>query len=51
VREAIIESKTGKAGGPTEVVVETISAYGEQGVKSITQICNKVFQNCKVPVD
>jgi hypothetical protein len=51
VREAIIESKTGKAGGPTEVVVETISAYGEQGVKSMTQICNKVFQNCKALAD
>ena len=32
VREAINESKTGKASGPTEVVVEMIRAAGEQGI-------------------
>jgi len=51
VREAINESKTGKASGPTEVVVEMIRAAGEQGVKWMTDICNEVVRSGKVPED
>ncbi len=51
VREAINESKTGKARGLTEVVVEMIRAAGEQGVKWMTEICNEVVRSGKVPED
>ncbi len=42
VREAINESKTGKAKGPTEVEVEMIRGAAEPGVKLMTEICNEV---------
>jgi hypothetical protein len=40
-----------EASGPTEVVVETIRAAGEQGVKWMTDICNAVIRSGKVPED
>ena len=51
VRTAINESKTGKASGPTEVVIEMIRAADKQGVKWMTEICNEVIRSGKVPED
>lgn len=43
--------KSGKAGGPTELVGEMIRAAGQAGVKKMTEICNMVVNEGKIPRD
>ena len=49
VEKAIGKMKSGKAGGPTELVGEIIRAAGQLGVKKMTEICNMVAEEEKIP--
>src|ERR1700757_4857647 len=40
VRSALASSKSGKAAGPSEVVVRMLEASGEAGLQWVTDICN-----------
>jgi hypothetical protein len=51
VRCAIAEAKIGKAAGPSGVVVEMLKASGEAGVQWVTDICNAVVRDGKIPED
>ena len=49
VKSAII--KSGKAAGPSGVVAEMLRASGDVGVQWVTDLCNKVVQEGKIPSD
>src|ERR1700757_990000 len=51
VRSALASSKSGKAAGPSEVVVEMLEASGEAGLQWVTDICNEVERSGKIPND
>lgn len=51
VRRAIAKSRDGKAAGPSGVVCEMLKAWDEVGVKCMTDICNAVVAEGKVPED
>ena len=51
VEKAIGKMKSGKAGGPTELVGEIIRAAGKVGVKKMTEICNMVVEEEQIPKD
>ena len=51
VRSALAGSKSGKAAGPSEVVVEMLEASGEAGLQWVTDICNEVVRIGKIPDD
>ena len=51
VREAIRRMKEEKAAGPTGVVAEMFKAMGEDGVRRMTDLCNEVVREGKVPED
>ena len=43
--------KVGKAGGPSGVVSEMLKAAGEDGVEWVTDLCNAVVREGKIPED
>ena len=43
--------KQGKSGGPTGVVLEMIKAAGETGTLWMTNVCNAVMKDGKIPED
>ena len=49
VEEAIKVMKTGKAGGPSEVVGEMLKAAGKKGIKRLTELCNQVVREGRIP--
>ena len=49
VEEAIRDMKAGKAGGPSEVVGEMLKAAGRKGVRMMTELCNQVVREGKIP--
>jgi hypothetical protein len=51
VRSALAASKSGKAAGPSGIVVEMLAASGEAGLQWVTDICNEVVRNGKIPDD
>ena len=51
VREAIMRMKEEKAAGPTGVVAEMFKAMGEEGVRRMTDLCNEVVKEGKIPED
>lgn len=51
VRSALEASKSGKAAGPSDVVVEMVTASGESGLQWVTDICNEVVTSGKIPDD
>jgi len=51
VRQAIFKMKNNKAAGPSGVVADMIKAAGEGGVRWITDICNLVIKEGRVPDD
>jgi len=51
VEEAIRAMKSRKAGGPTGVVGDMLKAAGSWGVKRMTEICNLVVKEGRIPVD
>ena len=49
---ATIKCREGnRAGGPPELVGEIIHAAGQVGVKKMTEICNTVLDEVKIPRD
>jgi hypothetical protein len=51
VRRAIMKSRDGKASGPSGVVAEMLKACGELGVEWMTNICNAVVKEGRIPED
>ena len=51
VDEAIGKMKQGKSGGPTGVVSEMLKAAGETGTMWMTDVCNAVVRDGKIPED
>ena len=51
VRAAMAAMKVGKAGGPSGVVSEMLKAAGEDGVEWVTDLCNAVVREGKIPED
>ena len=49
VREALSKMKQGKAGGPTGVTVDMTKTSGEIRVEWITDLCNGVIREGKIP--
>ena len=48
---AIGKMKQGKSGGPTGVVSEMLKAAGETGILWMTDVCNAVVRDDKIPED
>ena len=51
VDAAIGKMKQGKSGGPTGVVSEMLKAAGETGILWMTDVCNAVMRDGKIPED
>ena len=51
VRSAIAKTKSGKAAGPSGVVAEMLKASGEIGVQLVTELCNRIVFEGKIPSD
>ena len=51
MRSALASSKSGKAAGPSGVIVEMLEASGEAGLQWVTDICNEVIKGGKMPED
>ena len=51
VDAAIGKMKQGKSGGPTGVVSEMLKAAGETGTLWMTDVCNAVVKDVKIPED
>ena len=43
--------KSGKAAGPSGIAAETLKAAGEDGVLWVTDICNAIVREGKIPTD
>ena len=48
--EAISKMKSGKASGLSGVVAEMLKAAGEVGIDWVTEICNVIVKEGKIPV-
>ena len=48
VRSALASSKSGKAAGPSGVIVEMLEASGEAGLQWVTDVCNEVVKGGKM---
>ena len=51
VRAAIAKMKNGKAAGPSVVGVEMLKAAGEEGVLWVTDLCNAIVREGRIPDD
>ena len=51
VGAAISKMKLGKAGGPSGVVADMLKAAGNEGTKWMTELCNAVVKDSKIPED
>ena len=51
MRAAISETKIGTAAGPSEVTSEMLKAADEPGVLWITDLCNAIIKEGKIPDD
>ena len=51
VREAMNKMKWKKAAGPTGVSVEILKAAGLEGIEWITEVCNAVIRDGRIPED
>ena len=51
MKSAITKTKLGKAAGPSGVVAEMLRASGDVGVQWVTDLCNKIVQEGKIPSD
>ena len=51
VKEAIDHLKNGKASGPTGVVGEMLKAGGRKVVNGLTELCNEIIREKKIPKD
>ena len=44
-------TKTGKASGPSEVLLELIGASGGVGIQLMVEICQKILDEFEMPVE
>ena len=51
VGAAIGKMKLGKAGGPSGVVADMLKAAGDEGTRWMTELCNAVVRDDKIPKD
>jgi len=51
IREAMKKMKSGKAAGPSGVYSEMLTATGELGIQWMTNLCNTIVREGKIPVD
>ena len=51
MRAAIAKMKNGKAAGPSGVGVEMLKAAGEDGVLWVTDLCNAIVREGRIPDD
>ena len=51
VKCAITKAKSGKAAGPSGVVGEMLKASGDVGIQWVTDLCNSIVQEGRVPND
>src|SRR5579864_3986999 len=51
VRAAISKMKSEKAVGPAGIAAEMLKAAGEDGVLWVTDICNAIVREGKIPTD
>ena len=51
VRSAIKKMKNNKAAGPSGVVAEMLKAAGDAGIIWVTELCNRIVQEGKIPDD
>src|SRR5664279_6408740 len=51
VKVAIKKAKLGKAAGPSGVVAEMLKAAGDVGIQLMTDLCNAVVTEGKIPQD
>jgi hypothetical protein len=51
VRAAIAKMKSGKAVGPSGIAAEMLKAAGEDGVRWVTNICNAIVKEGRIPDD
>ena len=51
VEAAISKMKLGKAGGPSGVVADMLKAAGDEGTRWMTELCNAVVRDGKIPKD
>jgi hypothetical protein len=51
VKEAIINMKKWKAAGPTGVTIDLLRAAGIEGIKWLTEVCNAVIRDGRIPDD
>jgi hypothetical protein len=51
IREAMRKMKSGKAPGPSGVCAEMLTAAGELGVQKMTDLCNAILREGRVPAD
>ena len=51
VKSAIARAKSGKAAGSSGVVAEMLKASGDVGVRWVTELCNSIVREGKIPND
>jgi len=51
VRAAIAKMKSGKSVGPSGIAAEMLKAAGEDGVRWVTDICNAIVKEGRIPDD
>ena len=51
ISKAIAKMKTGKAAGPSGIVIEMIRSAGKEIIKSITNLTNRIIKEGCIPSD
>ena len=51
ISKAIAKMKTGKAAGPSGIVIEMIRSAGKEIIKSITNLANRIIKEGPIPSD
>ena len=51
IRSTIAKVKSGKAAGPSGVVVDMLKISGKEGTGWVTDVCNTVMRDCRIPND
>ena len=51
ISKAIAKMKTGKAAGPSGIVIEMIRSAGKEIIKSITNLANRIVIEVRIPSD
>ena len=51
VEAVIVMMKLGKAWGPSGVVADMLKAAGDEGTRWMTELCNAVIKEGKIPTD